>query len=230
MQGGQGEVKHWAFNDPPKREGKYKNAPPTPAEYRKLDDARRRSASDDDRSKTPAPPAAATSRWCRRRPISVGPVETWKAEKVSIWHAGMHDNPFGQRLTALMISKRLPDSRRADVAAGRSSERAVQLLPQGHRDLRDGNALKRPDKERGSVSSNEHDCHEKKSPTPVFVCVHRRLHFHRRLRELPGAAAGSFRNHRARRIRTPCTPSDGGAAACGRRKARRDSVHLCACD
>jgi len=42
--------------------------------------------------------------------ITVGPVETWKAEKVSIWHAGTHDNPFGQRLTAFMISKRLPDS------------------------------------------------------------------------------------------------------------------------
>jgi glucosamine-6-phosphate deaminase len=42
--------------------------------------------------------------------ISVGPVETWKAEKVSIWHAGMHDNPFGQRLTTLMIAKRIPDS------------------------------------------------------------------------------------------------------------------------
>src|SRR5215204_3563563 len=25
MQGGQGEVKHWAFNDPPKREGQYKD-------------------------------------------------------------------------------------------------------------------------------------------------------------------------------------------------------------
>src|SRR6185437_13863021 len=36
MQGGQGEVKHWAFNDPPKREGKYKDQPPPPAEYRKL--------------------------------------------------------------------------------------------------------------------------------------------------------------------------------------------------
>ena len=34
---------------------------------------------------------------------SVGPVETWKAEKVSIWQAGMHDNPFGMRLTTLMI-------------------------------------------------------------------------------------------------------------------------------
>jgi glucosamine-6-phosphate deaminase len=42
--------------------------------------------------------------------ITVGPKETWNAEKVSIWHAGMHDNPLGQRLTALMISKRLADS------------------------------------------------------------------------------------------------------------------------
>ena len=41
---------------------------------------------------------------------SVGPVETWKADRVSIWQAGMHDNPFGMRLTAWMISKRLPDS------------------------------------------------------------------------------------------------------------------------
>src|SRR5687768_14600733 len=36
MQGGQGEVKHWAFNDPPKRAGKHKDAPPSPAEYRRL--------------------------------------------------------------------------------------------------------------------------------------------------------------------------------------------------
>jgi glucosamine-6-phosphate deaminase len=42
--------------------------------------------------------------------ISVGPVETWKSQKVSIWHAGTHDNPFGQRLTAFMISKKIPDS------------------------------------------------------------------------------------------------------------------------
>jgi glucosamine-6-phosphate deaminase len=42
--------------------------------------------------------------------LSVGPHETWQAEKVSIWHAGNHDNPFGQRLTTLMISRRIPDS------------------------------------------------------------------------------------------------------------------------
>jgi glucosamine-6-phosphate deaminase len=32
MQGGQGDIKHWAFNDPVKREGKYKEQPPTPEE------------------------------------------------------------------------------------------------------------------------------------------------------------------------------------------------------
>jgi hypothetical protein len=39
-----------------------------------------------------------------------GPVETWKSKKVSIWHAGTHDNALGMRLTALMISKRIEDS------------------------------------------------------------------------------------------------------------------------
>jgi len=29
---------------------------------------------------------------------------------VSIWHAGSHDNPFGQRLTALMISRGIVDT------------------------------------------------------------------------------------------------------------------------
>ena len=42
--------------------------------------------------------------------ITVGPVQTWKSDKVSIWQAGTHDNPFGQRLTALMISKGIADS------------------------------------------------------------------------------------------------------------------------
>ena len=41
---------------------------------------------------------------------TVGPVETFKADRVSIWHAGTHDNPFGMRLTTLMISRGIPDS------------------------------------------------------------------------------------------------------------------------
>jgi len=36
MQGGQGEVKHWAFNDPLPRKGQFVDAPPTPEEYRRL--------------------------------------------------------------------------------------------------------------------------------------------------------------------------------------------------
>ena len=36
MQGGQGDVKHWAFNDPMPRKGKHKELPPTSDEFRKL--------------------------------------------------------------------------------------------------------------------------------------------------------------------------------------------------
>lgn len=109
MQGGQGEVKHWAFNDPPQRKGKYINNPPAPAEYRKL------ATRVVDLHPMTVIQNARTSGEGQvflvpRRALSVGPVETWKAEKVSIWHPGHHDNKFGIRLTTLMISKRLPDS------------------------------------------------------------------------------------------------------------------------
>ena len=109
MQGGQGDVKHWAFNDPPERKGRHKDQPPAPAEYRQLctrvvrlhpltvaQNARTSGGGNISLVPTMA--------------ISVGPVETWKAEKVSIWHAGNHDNPFGQRLTAYMIGKRIVDT------------------------------------------------------------------------------------------------------------------------
>ncbi|MFC1561207.1 glucosamine-6-phosphate isomerase [Candidatus Latescibacterota bacterium] len=109
MQGGQGEVKHWAFNDPLKREGRYAETPPSPEEYRKLKtrvvDLHPMTIIQNARTSgggnvSLVPVQAAT----------VGPVETWKSEKVSIWHAGNHDNPFGMRLTALMISKGIADS------------------------------------------------------------------------------------------------------------------------
>jgi glucosamine-6-phosphate deaminase len=109
MQGGQGQTKHWAFNDPVRRQGRYKDNPPTPEEYRKLttrvvelhpvtliQNARTSSGG----AVTGVPTKA----------ITVGPVQTWQAEKVSIWHAGTHDNPFGMRLTTLMISKGIADS------------------------------------------------------------------------------------------------------------------------
>ena len=109
MQGGQGEVKHWAFNDPPRREGAYRDAPPSPAEYRKLTtrvtDLHPMTIMQNARTS-----AGGQLSLVPTRAATVGPVETWKAEKVSIWHPGCHDNAFGVRLTSLMISKRVADS------------------------------------------------------------------------------------------------------------------------
>jgi glucosamine-6-phosphate deaminase len=109
MQGGQGDVKHWAFNDPPKRAGKYKDTPPSPAEQRKLTtrvvDLHPLTVAQNARTS-----GGGNISLVPTQAISVGPAETWKAEKVSIWHAGNHDNPFGQRLTCLMIAKKIPDA------------------------------------------------------------------------------------------------------------------------
>lgn len=109
MQGGQGEIKHWAFNDPPKREGAYKDAPPLPAEYRRLK-TRAVELHPVTLVQNARTSGGGNLAGVPRQAISVGPYETWKAEKVSIWHAGNHDNPFGQRLTAFMISKGIADS------------------------------------------------------------------------------------------------------------------------
>lgn len=109
MQGGQGEVKHWAFNDPPKRSGKHKNEPPPPEVYRKL-----KTRVTDLHPMTIIQNARTSGgghvSLVPTRAATVGPVETWKAEKVSIWQAGCHDNPFGMRLTTLMIAKGIADS------------------------------------------------------------------------------------------------------------------------
>jgi glucosamine-6-phosphate deaminase len=109
MQGGQGEVKHWAFNDPVRREGVYKDNPPSPAEYRQLGTrvvelhplTLIQNARTSGGGNIPLVPTHA---------LTVGPVQTWQAEKISIWHPGAHDNPFGMRLSSLMISKGLTDS------------------------------------------------------------------------------------------------------------------------
>lgn len=109
MQGGQGDVKHWAFNDPFKREGAYRDEPPSPAEFKDL------SARVVDLHPITLAQNARTSGGgyvvgVPRQALSVGPVETWKSEKVSIWQAGMHDNPFGMRLTAFMVGRRIVDT------------------------------------------------------------------------------------------------------------------------
>jgi glucosamine-6-phosphate deaminase len=109
MQGGQGDVKHWAFNDPLRRKGKHKTEPPSPEVYRKLSTRvvelhpltiaqNARTSGGGNISMVPT------------QAVTVGPKETWMADKVSIWQAGTHDNPFGQRLTTLMIAKGIADS------------------------------------------------------------------------------------------------------------------------
>ncbi len=109
MQGGQGEVKHWAFNDPPKREGAYKDNPPPPEVYRKLGtrvvDLHPLTLMQNARTS-----GGGAVQNVPHQAVTVGPAETWKAENVSIWHPGHHDNPFGMRLTALMISKGITDA------------------------------------------------------------------------------------------------------------------------
>ncbi len=109
MQGGQGDIKHWAFNDPPKREGAHVDAPPAPDEYLALAtrvvDLHPITIAQNARTS-----GGGNIALVPRQALTVGPAETWKADKVSIWHAGRHDNPFGQRLTTLMISKGVADA------------------------------------------------------------------------------------------------------------------------
>ncbi|MBX7255720.1 MAG: glucosamine-6-phosphate isomerase [Candidatus Hydrogenedentes bacterium] len=106
MQGGQGETKHWAFNDPLRREGAYAERVPTPEEFLALNTRvvelhpltliqNARTSGNGHLALVPD------------RAVTVGPVQTWQAEKVSIWHAGTHDTPFGMRLTTLMVAERM---------------------------------------------------------------------------------------------------------------------------
>jgi glucosamine-6-phosphate deaminase len=109
MPGGQGEVKHWAFNDPPRRRDPYAGEPPPPQVYRQLTtrvvDLHPITLIQNARTS-----GGGVVQNVPSQAVTVGPVETWRAEKVSIWQAGTHDNPFGMRLTTLMIAKRIPDT------------------------------------------------------------------------------------------------------------------------
>ncbi len=109
MQGGQGDIKHWAFNDPVRRQGKYTDAPPSPAEYRKLT-TRVVELHPVTVMQNARTSGGGVVTGVPMKAITVGPVETWRARKVSIWQAGAHDNPFGMRLTTLMIGKGIADS------------------------------------------------------------------------------------------------------------------------
>ncbi len=141
MQGGQGEVKHWAFNDPPRRNGASTAEPPSPAEYRQLGTRivelhpmtiiqNARTSGGGVVSNVPT------------QAISVGPVETWKAQKRIDLACRQPRQPL--RPAADDVDDFPADSRQcgADVAIGRSSERAVQFLSRRNRQLRRRDALR----------------------------------------------------------------------------------------
>lgn len=109
MQGGQGETKHWAFNDPVQRKGKYRDQPPTPEEFRKLK-TRHVKLHPVTMTQNARTSGGGNVALVPTEAMTVGPHETWKTDTVSIWHPGHHDNPFGIRLSALMISKGIADS------------------------------------------------------------------------------------------------------------------------
>ena len=141
MQGGQGEVKHWAFNDPPQRIGRFKDQPPSPEEYRKLSTR-----------VTELHPMTIIQNCAdlRRRPGVAG-----ASESRHRWTAGNLEG--GESLDLARRQARQPlwpaaddaDDRqtvrrllRAHVVIGRPSQRAVQFLPPRDRHGGCGNALR----------------------------------------------------------------------------------------
>ena len=134
MQGGQGEVKHWAFNDPLPRKGRHKDCAATRRGISQADHACRRPASADHRAERPH-----QRRRKRRRRADQG--HHGRTGRDVEGRQGLHlaRRPPRQsiRATADGADDFEADRRHIgpDVAARRSSERAVQLLSRGHRDL-----------------------------------------------------------------------------------------------
>jgi glucosamine-6-phosphate deaminase len=126
MQGGQGEVKHWAFNDPPRRGGKYQDAPPSPAEYRQLP-TRLVELHPMTLIQNARTSAGGVVSSVPQQAISVGPVDL----------ANDFAAPARQQ--------------RADVATGRPPARPLQLFTLRHRQLRGGDALR----EKARMSNDE---------------------------------------------------------------------------
>jgi len=72
MQGGQGDIKHWAFNDPLKRTGNTRTPRPLRRNTASSVPASS-SCTPSPSARTPAPPVAATSPWSRRWPSPSAP-------------------------------------------------------------------------------------------------------------------------------------------------------------
>jgi hypothetical protein len=96
IQGGQGDIKHWAFNDPLKRTGKWKKEPPPPSVYRKLG-TRIVELPPITLSQNARTSGGGNITMVPKTAITVGPKETWQTEKVSIWQVRHSTN--GSRIT-----------------------------------------------------------------------------------------------------------------------------------
>ncbi len=140
MQGGQGEVKHWAFNDPLRRAGKYQDAPPSPEEYRRL---RTRlvelhpmtiiqNARTSGGGVVTGVPTQRDHRGASRN------LESRKGLDLAGRHARQPVRAAAHRADDFAADSRFVGPH---VAVGRSPQRAVQLPALGHRHLRHGHAL-----------------------------------------------------------------------------------------
>ena len=140
MQGGQGDVKHWAFNDPLPRKGRHKDAPPAAAEYRKLPTRVVDLHPADHRAERPnqrrRQHLARSHQGDHRRPAR--DLEGGEGVDLARRPSRQPVRPAAHRADDLARHRR---HLRADVAARRASERAVQLLPGWVGDLRGGDAL-----------------------------------------------------------------------------------------
>ena len=124
MQGGQGDIKHWAFNDPCKRDGAYRDAPPSPGDYRGL---------------APGNPGAKRAdfrRW-QHRPCAAPGDHGWACGNLE-GREGVHlarrpsRQPFRPAAHHADGKQAVCGYRRAHVVVSRPPQRAIQFLPWRH--------------------------------------------------------------------------------------------------
>ena len=109
MQGGLGHALHWAFNDPFPRTGAYKVAPPSVKEYQKLG-ARHVQLHPISQIQNATGLSGRDISQMPNTAVTVGPKETFLSEEVSIWYPGHNQNPFGLKLSILMIANDIKSS------------------------------------------------------------------------------------------------------------------------
>jgi len=110
-QGGQGNEKHFAFNDPLEAKNDFALRPPTVEEFSAL---RTRIVNlHPGTIRQDARHSCAGEEWLiPRQAVTVGPYEVLgRSRRISIWHPGHHDNAFGIRLTIFMLGHSIMDAR-----------------------------------------------------------------------------------------------------------------------